>query len=256
MTQPINAVVLGVGGTGYHLAPTLARILAPIAGSTLYLVDGKVIREDHVARQFGVNAADRNKAEVMAEQLSEMTGGALSIRAMPLYYERVSKLSHSEWLTLPNLHVFSCVDNNASRAFFEAELGTRDQLMLIDGGNDMYSGQAVVWERVDGADITPRPSAIDPEILSGDQALPSEVGCDVAAVHAPQHVLANIASAFSMLSLWYARTASYPALAKPHSFGLQSYARFDTRATMIRPSREESLEVTIQKALQASAASV
>lgn len=240
-TGPLTAVVVGAGGTGYHLAPPLARLLAARRGSTLVVVDGKEVRNANLTRQHGRTDVGCNKADVLAGRIVELLGAdALTVEAVPVFLEPGERAVH-DWLDRPNLHVFSCVDNFGTRAYLETELGARRDATMVDGGNDEFDGQASLWVRRNGVDVTPRPTAINPEARAGDQRLPSQIPCDEAVVSQPQLVLANLQSALAMLSLWYAFTHEYPTDGVDTA-ALPNYARFDVRRASLVARRAGAQE--------------
>ena len=202
--------IVGAGGIGHYIAPLLARFLGyHHPGATLTIIDGDVIEDRNLSRCFSGDDLGEPKAEILAEVCAEMTPeDALDIRFIDEYikpdtYERF----HRSWLK-DGITIFGCVDNNKSRYYLEEKVSELNNAILINGGNDLDSGQAQMYVRKDGEDLTPPISHFAPEILSeGDpyNIFPGEEDCSKEYEARPQLSLANAGVAMVMLQLFYSQ---------------------------------------------------
>ena len=231
-------VVLGCGGTGYALAEPLLRLLLPRAGAELWLADGKAVRSANMHRQFGLTDVGLNKAEALARHVRRLlpAGAGPVVRAVPQYFESGTLTAHREWFDAPRLTVFGCIDNNAARVDVEQLLTRRRDVVYLDGGNEEWHGQATLYRRSRGRALDPLPSEINPELLAHDGRLASRIPCDETTAASPQFVLANMGSAWCMLSLWLALCSADPVRADAHN-----YASFDSRLPIVKASRRPAL---------------
>jgi PRTRC genetic system ThiF family protein len=215
-----NIVVLGAGGTGSHVIPDLARLLADqktkgIAQPRMVIIDGDSIETKNLARQNFISAdVGKNKAEVMANRYAAAFG--LVVEHLPKYVESVEELS--EICKLHYRHVtviFSCVDNVKSRDLIRKLKGL-GEVVWIDCGNEESSGQVVFsnmtmnWN----SDSTFIPSGTFPvptvfdlyanleDVLKTDKFV-SEQSCAEFAESAPQHGFVNKTAATLALNYFF-----------------------------------------------------
>jgi molybdopterin/thiamine biosynthesis adenylyltransferase len=203
-----NFVIVGAGGIGAHLGPILAKYLAfRRPGSRLWIIDGDTVEDKNLARVYSSDAIGDDKADVLAD-ICEQTvpTGSLDVRTINEYITpRTFDRYHRGWYT-DNTVVFSCVDNHKSRVYLEQLIGNLQNGLLISGGNDKYSGQAQLFCRKDGENLTPPITHFAPEILSEEDPnniFPDEDDCSAEYEDRPQLILTNFAAASSMLNLWF-----------------------------------------------------
>jgi len=203
-----NFVIVGAGGIGAHLGPILAKYLAfQRPGSRLWIIDGDIVEDKNLARVYSSDAIGDDKADVLAD-ICEQTvpTGSLDVRTINEYITpRTFDRYHRGWYTDGTV-VFSCVDNHKSRVYLEQLIGNLQNGLLISGGNDEYSGQAQLFCRKDGENLTPPISHFAPEILSEEDPnniFPDEDDCSAEYEDRPQLILTNFAAASSMLNLWF-----------------------------------------------------
>lgn len=193
-----RVTVIGLGGIGTHLVEPLCRYLVYEKkedwSGRVVLVDGDRYEDKNRQRQrFSINA---NKAQVTKELLE------------PLFPE-LSIEAKSHYVTQDNVQmfireddvVFLAVDNHATRKIVNDEVGLRNNLLLISGGNDLYDGNVQVYQRKDNEDVT-RPLIYQhPEIEHPKDKNPGEAGCDVLAAEGNAQLLAvNLTIASFMLN--------------------------------------------------------
>jgi PRTRC genetic system ThiF family protein len=142
---PIVVALVGCGGTGSHLAQSLARLASHVrdtGGPTLALtfVDGDTVEPKNIGRQL-FSAADvgKNKAQALAARFSSVFG--LRITAIP------SMLDAGDLMTLPPnvLGVLvGAVDGADGRQAIARHLGAHNWRLWLDCGNHESSGQVCV----------------------------------------------------------------------------------------------------------------
>lgn len=228
--------LIGCGGVGYALAPTLTRMLMA-AQSSFYLVDGKTIRTANLARQFASSDVGHNKAEALADTCRRLIPieSPLKIHAVASYLEPATADQH-EWLKHDDLVVFLAADTKASRVAVERILDDTDSdFTLVSGGNNEWDGQAVITRRRKGKYLDPLPSQVNPNLLENDGRTPSMIPCDELAVSEPQLVIANVQTAACMLGLWYSQVLNKPKRAFNH-------VAFNMKTPEVFPSVRVALE--------------
>lgn len=203
----INVKVVGCGGIGGELLPTLCRFLnysSDLFGEVrVTLIDGDAYEPRNADRQEFEEPG--NKATVKATSLGRQ-------------FPRISFASRAEYVTRRNVAevvcegdvVFSCVDNHATRLLLSDRCCELRRVTLISGGNDYTQGNIQVHVREDGVDLT-LPIANDeyhPEILRPTDENPGDAspvpGCESLAPNSPQLLFANCNAATLMKNCFYA----------------------------------------------------
>lgn len=196
-----NYVMVGAGGTGTHLlAPLVAYLRSHHADGEwmLHVVDGDVVETKNLERQlFKDTDVTLNKAVAAVAPF-----GDGRIRAVDKYLSE----ENMERLIMDEDIVLICVDNFTVRKRIEDHCKTLQNVMVINGGNEKYSGSVQLWVRAKGEDVTPRISYLHPEVndIGPDRAA---MTCAQAAAlpGGEQTIIANLQSAAWMLTaLWRA----------------------------------------------------
>ena len=140
----VSLVLVGCGGTGSWLAPSVvrvARLLMEKFGKTVgvYFVDPDVVEQKNCYRQnFCEAEIGRNKAESMAFRYGLAWGIEISANAMPI--ERFHRMGDHNELVI----YIGCVDNAAARR----EIGRRTKdgarNWWLDCGNERSCGQVLL----------------------------------------------------------------------------------------------------------------
>ena len=162
-TIPTNIFVVGCGGTGSRLIPTLVQFIRSITkehnptgwlGTTnIVLIDGDVVEQKNLLRQnFIQNDVDRNKAAVLANRYAKAYG--MNVVAYPQFIEKNTRpekfrqdLANATGLNIDqntNDMVIMCVDSaEARRIVLKALAPTRptNLTVFIDAGNEDAFGQ-------------------------------------------------------------------------------------------------------------------
>lgn len=236
----MRVVVVGCGGIGYHLLDPLMRVLLAYPTNHVHIsfVDGKIITPRNVNRQHLSSFIGRNKAEALAMIAKSLIPREyeekIQISAIPEYVSP-EYLDCHPWLSEDEVHVFSGVDNNKTRMMLENILGKNKTLVFVSGGNDEFTGQAILWVRQKFQDVLPRPSHVDPDIAEEQNAgvAPYEVSCDAVPILLPQFPLVNRVVADAMVGLWWA-------YAKNKTTEI-NYTVVDILQPMIKPTKRRSL---------------
>jgi PRTRC genetic system ThiF family protein len=186
--QQIEIYLVGCGGTGSWLAPSLCRIARYLTqrgkNTTLIFIDRDIVEEKNVLRQNFCDAeVGLNKAQTLALRYSLSWG--IDIEALPNsfnpeiiardYYQREQKLKI----------IIGCVDNANARQSIARALSqyqswhTRDvatELWWLDCGNHSHSGQVLIGSHLSteldtyqfhhlGCTKLPAPCLQHPELL-------------------------------------------------------------------------------------------
>jgi len=185
-TREMNVVVVGLGGIGSALAPKLVQFCQHLADCKVNftLVDGDKYEPKNGERQQFSRLG--NKAEVTVADLSKRFDG-------------VGFTAEAEYLTEENLDfiidtgyiVFLCVDNHKTRKLVDDYCATLDDIVLINGGNDLLDGNVQVVVRRDGKQLTQTISEVHDETANPEDKSPDEMGCEELAESEPQLFFVN-----------------------------------------------------------------
>lgn len=197
-----TTLVLGAGGTGGQLIPSLARLLAyhPNANAALVIADGDVFEEKNQSRQLcGPAQLGHNKADALAAHCRDI--GLPAVSSYADFADKAALRRLTRKATCPL--VVSAVDNDATRKSVIDVLEERqgDWLHVTTGNADDSDGQARIststhWHGVlDGRPIGLSPALLFDNIASPSDAIPAHGTCAAQAPSAPQLISANALSA-------------------------------------------------------------
>ncbi len=184
----LRVVVIGAGGVGLSLLPTLGRVLN--YGPTTYqfdvadlsLVDGNSFEERHRDRQRFAKTG--NKAEVTVKELRDQ-------------FRSVTFTAHGFYLTKDNISgvvkdehiVFCCVDNHATRKLVSEHCETLENVTVISGGNELTDGNIQIFIRRNGENVTAPLTEFHKEIQEPKDENPADAqqreGCDAMELSRP-----------------------------------------------------------------------
>lgn len=196
--MPERIVLVGLGGIGSQLLPSLVRYLAirPEPRPLLVLVDGDAYEASNRTRQvFPETAIGTNKAEALAEVYRGLTVQAV---ADYLTDENVATIIRDGDLVL------LAVDNHWSRFLVDRHLAGLQEVTLISGGNDETDGNVQLVRRRDGQFVDGSLAEIHVEIGRATEAeFAARNGCERQVEERPQLVVTNLMVASAMLNcLW------------------------------------------------------
>ena len=201
MFQPLEMVsVIGCGGIGSWLIPPLARYLASVGFTgELRLCDGDKYDSGNTDRQnFPAQALGVNKAVVQAEKLRYELP-AMNIVSIGDYVVT----ANVGRVMAENSLCFAAVDNHPARKRLAEQLQSLKNGALISAGNEKIDGNACLYLRERGEDVTENLLTRHPEIAtttSGDR----EAGCEeqIASGEA-QLLMTNFSAAHASLIVFY-----------------------------------------------------
>jgi len=163
---PSNIFVVGCGGTGSRLVPTLVQFIRSITkehvpsgwlGATnIVLIDGDVVEQKNLLRQnFVANDVGKNKASVLAQRYGKAYG--MNVAAYPRFIEdgetQATLRNKITEVTGVQFHstncgdmVIMCVDSAKARRLILKTLspavpGNNNNAVFIDAGNEDSFGQ-------------------------------------------------------------------------------------------------------------------
>src|SRR5262245_13938404 len=191
----LRLILVGCGGTGSWLAPSVARIarLQRDQGRevSVFFCDHDTVEAKNLPRQHFCDAElGRNKAVTLAARYSAAWG--VEIVAVPKRFRSADVEVDRGTLTI----VIGCVDSAAARKEIESVVGRRVSqnapLWWLDCGNDESSGQVIVGSSHQVADLAgvftpsckickrlPAPSLVAPALLvpRPEELLASKLSC-------------------------------------------------------------------------------
>jgi molybdopterin/thiamine biosynthesis adenylyltransferase len=232
--------VIGAGGVGGALLPTLCRVLN--YGATVYQFDDVT-----VGVIDGDEYEDRNRDR---QSFSEKGNKAkLTVDRLKPEYDNVVFESFGLYLTKDNIAdiikegnvVFCCVDNHTTRLLVSKHCQTLDNITIISGGNELFDGNIQVYVRRNGVDITPAIEKNHKEIANPNDENPAYVerkaGCDALVASAPQLLIVNANVAMHMLNAFQSYLLD--------ELGKWDELFFDTRSWKTRPKKFPVEEVKV-----------
>jgi len=207
MQTSVKIVILGAGGTGGYLLPHLYRIAyAAKKNIRIIVCDGDIVKEKNLIRQnFIEQDIGQNKAKVLAERYASAFG--MKTEYLSEFIEKADKLYR---LLKPDSEkqivvLIGAVDNHKSRKICHEAFCRSKNLIYIDSGNGLQTGQVVCGIRKNGQTVFPPAAEMFPDILQNEQddLFPSELSCAEQSVSSPQSIAANITAAAAVVSFVY-----------------------------------------------------
>lgn len=195
--------VIGVGGTGGHLAAPLARLVAyhpNTEGAKVTFIDGDSFEDSNLTRQIvGQTQIDMNKARAMVD-FCAYQGLTDNIAC------REDFISASTFIPMIRNSVFPVivcsVDNDATRKAIIDAINTArpdgDFFYITPGnsdGTDEVRGQALWWGRINGQNVGMNPTVAYPNIENPEDSIPQRGSCALHAPSRPQLIAANFFAA-------------------------------------------------------------
>lgn len=196
--RTVSIALVGCGGTGSHIAQSLARLAAHCRDSggpriDLAFIDGDTVEAKNVGRQlFSVADIGKNKAQALAARFSAVFG--LEINAFP-------HMLSAQRLRLEGYGILvGAVDGAVGRRALRESLSSGFRLWL-DCGNHEHSGQVVVGSATAAQQLVgalklgvcaalPTAPLIYPELLVDAPARPRE-DCAAAMQDNAQSLMVN-----------------------------------------------------------------
>lgn len=206
--NPDYVFVIGVGGTGGHLAAPLARLVAyhpKTQGTKTVFIDGDEFEEKNVTRQLvGESQIGLNKARAMVD-LCAYQGLLENIECKEDF---VSASNFIPMLRKSNSPmVVCCVDNDATRhAIINALKNTcSGDFFFISPGNsdgtETVKGQTLYWGRIGDQNVGINPADVYPNIENPQDSVPQKGSCALNAPSRPQLIAANFFAASITLAV-------------------------------------------------------
>jgi molybdopterin/thiamine biosynthesis adenylyltransferase len=197
--MPERIVLVGLGGIGSQLVPSLVRYLAhkPEPRPVLVLVDGDAYEPGNRERQvFPESAMGLNKAEALAEAYR----GGLTVQGVADYLTEANVAT----VIRDGDIVLLAVDNHWTRFVVDRHLALLDEVTLVSGGNDETDGNVQLVRRHDGEFVDGGLAEIHAEIgRASESEFAARNGCERQAEERPQLVVTNLMVASAMLNcLW------------------------------------------------------
>lgn len=205
--SPDYVFVIGVGGTGGHLAAPLARLIAyhqNTQESKVVFIDGDEFEDKNTTRQLvGPSQVGMNKARSMVDFCAYQ--GLKNVESKELF---ISASTFIPMLRRSNCPLVVCsVDNDATRlAIINAmkSFCSGDYIFITPGNSDGVEdvrGQVLWFGKVNGEGVGCNPADIYPNIERPQDSIPSEGSCALHAPSRPQLISANFLAASLTLTV-------------------------------------------------------
>lgn len=197
-----QSIIIGAGGTGQQLIPSLIRLLTyhPHGSDSVVVYDGDEFEEHNKQRQIGYTGT---KASVMDQLLIAQGLPAVCVP----HFMSADRLKALLRRGSGTVMVLATVDNDATRKMCcdVLEASDRDFLFVTPGNSDAQDadkaikGNVLWFGRVDGQRIGINPALLFPNIESPQDAIPRHGSCIEHAPSAPQLISANaLAAAYTL----------------------------------------------------------
>ncbi len=194
----MKIVIVGLGGVGSILCDNLARYLNySDIDASVSLVDGDFYEAKNNERQLFTRLGD--KATVKCSEMS-------------LKFNNVNFQDFNEFVNEDNISsiiseksiVFICVDNHLSRKVISDYCQTLENITVISGGNEYTDGNAQLYKREDGKNVTASLIEYHPEIEYPEDQSPEDMSCEELSHSEPQLLFTNLTVATIMCWMFYA----------------------------------------------------
>lgn len=190
--------MVGAGGTGTHLLPALLTYLRAYHRNEgtdyqVVIADGDIFEAKNAARQlFAEGLLAVNKAEAMVHMYEGHPLIAVS---------RYIGAADIETMVQDGDCVLICADNYSVRALIVEHAKTLDNVVVVNGGNELNDGSVQLWVRENGENATPNIRYGHPEIayLAENDRAPMTCAQAAALPGGEQTILANMKAAVFML---------------------------------------------------------
>ena len=166
-------VIIGIGGLGSQLLPTLLQWLnfeKEQIFESVWLVDGDKYEESNLNRQ--VFDAFDNKAESSYDKYRKMFPN-VGIQFVDKYLDE----SNIHAIINEDSVVISGVDNHATRMLIENHMEELDNCTVINSGNEYIDGNIFIMQRKNEKWNTPKLSEKHPEVAAATDKNPAELSC-------------------------------------------------------------------------------
>ena len=203
--SPLTVKLIGTGGVGLCLLPTLCRYLHYNDGDfpdvQISLIDGGHFEERHRDRQDFARVGP--KATITVEKYRQKFP-RLTFFDQPTYVDD----RNAAELIQENDVVLVCVDNQKSRKVVSDRAEQLRNVTVVSGGNDWIDGNVLVHIRRAGKNLTPPlANKYHPEILNPTDNHPSQIEEEQSrrgpSVAGPQLLIMNNFLAAMMLNVFY-----------------------------------------------------
>ena len=194
----MDITIIGLGGVGSILVERICRYINYSVNGELnvLLVDGDAYETKNYERQDFIRMG--NKADVQADDLEvKFENIAFDVFESYINEDNVKDVIKSGDI------VFICVDNHKSRMVINNYCKTLEDVTIISGGNELTDGNAQLYVRKGGVDLSPDLCAYHPEIADPDDKLPDEMSCEELSKSEPQLYFTNLGVATLMCWLFY-----------------------------------------------------
>lgn len=195
--------VIGVGGTGGHIAAPLARLIAyhpNTQDAKITFIDGDSFDDSNLTRQIvGESQLNMNKARAMKDYCAYQG----LVENVDCKEDFISTSTFIPMIRNSERPVIVCsVDNDATRkAIIDAinsTLSDREFFFITPGNSDGIEdvrGQTLWWGRIDGVNVGMNPVLAYPNIETPTDSIPHHGSCALAAPSRPQLISANFFAA-------------------------------------------------------------
>lgn len=203
-------VQLGVGGTGGNVLLSLVKMLrgfevASVPVACRYLIaDGAVVKEHNMENQnFLLKDVGKKKVDVLADRYYRLMNIPIMkyrdyLESADAIHRLVQNIKRDDEILI----LLGCVDNNRTRQvlhqFFQEYEG---DLIYIDSGNDMISGQVVMGAKNKNGVLLPPVCERYPDMLEDKDMFKSEESCQANYKRYPQLQITNEKAADAVVNM-------------------------------------------------------
>lgn len=196
-----TVILVGLGGTGSHLADPLTRLLMfhPNGTSRILFVDGDDFEAGNAERQlFPAQLEGQNKARAIARHL-----GHANVMTHAGYINGDNLLGLLEQQRNPGtVLVVTAVDNDATRkSLIEALHSSEHDFVVVNPGNGLTTAMLSVHGRLQDKPMGSNPLQVYSNLAEPDDSIPGR--CAEKTPGTPQLLVANAtAAAMALWAVW------------------------------------------------------
>ena len=230
----MKILFVGMGGTNTYTARPLLRYFntLDIPDKEVIFMDGDSYDIGNMNRQdFNPDHVSVNKAEAKVRELKQDFPNML-LTAVPEY---LSEKSMDYYIT-NDMVVMVAVDCMKTRRLIDERAQQLENVLVISMGNELIDGDAFVYCRVNGKEITPSIQKGHPEISTAKEPTRSEMSCEqIAAMPSGgQLIFANAQSGIMGATMFWKFMVATEFLTKEAKVEYRG-AYFDVDQMKVRP---------------------
>ena len=194
--------IVGLGGIGSQLCEPICRYINFLDNAKDYvvnLIDGDTYEPSNQSRQnISLMNVGENKAVSQCNKLRTLFPN-LEINSESIY---INSRNMKDLFSSKDIILLG-VDNHKTRRLTQDYCESLDDVFLVSGGNEWIYGEALLYIKKNGKELTPKIWKYNPGIEEYTDRSPEDIGCEELVESAPQLIFTNGMAAMCMQMAFY-----------------------------------------------------